>query len=97
MTEKESKLLQDFEEKVLQLTSMYNLLEENYKKLEKTNSELKNQIFELQKENKSIKKDYQNATMAIALSGSHEDSSMTKNKINRLIKEIDQCIAMLSK
>jgi predicted nuclease with TOPRIM domain len=51
MTEKESKLLQDFEEKVLQLTSMYNLLEENYKKLENTNSELKNQISELQEEN----------------------------------------------
>ena len=97
MTEKESKLLQDFEEKVLQLTSMYNLLEENYKKLEKTNSDLKNQINELQEENMSIKKDYQNATMAIALSGSQEDSRMTKNKINRLIKEIDQCIAMLSK
>ncbi|MDC1105529.1 hypothetical protein OAT16_02415 [Prolixibacteraceae bacterium] len=97
MTEKESKLLQDFEGKVNRLTSMYNHLDDKYKTLEEVNQLLQNQIVDLKDQNESLIQDYQNATMAVAFAGSEENSKMTKKKINQLIKEIDQCIAMLSK
>ncbi|QZT36863.1 hypothetical protein K5X82_16750 [Halosquirtibacter xylanolyticus] len=97
MTEKESKLLQGFEQKVNRLTSMYNQLEDKYRKLDEVNRMLQNQIVDLKDQNESLAQDYQNATMAVAFTGSEENSKMTKKKINQLIKEIDQCIAMLSK
>ncbi|QZE14740.1 hypothetical protein K4L44_02450 [Halosquirtibacter laminarini] len=97
MTEKESRLLHDFENKVLRLTSMYSTLQEKYGELERSNQMLRDQINDLQGQNLSLSDDLQNALMADALIGADQGSKMTKKKINQLIKEIDQCIAMLSK
>ena len=47
------------------------------------------QITALKEENKSL-------TIANNLLGSNEGKSITKNKLNRLIKEVDACIDQLS-
>tara|TARA_B100001250_G_C19634390_1_gene715266 strand:- start:2 stop:286 length:285 start_codon:yes stop_codon:yes gene_type:complete len=84
------------EERIAQLL---NKLKENYlliKKLKTENQQfeedsslLKKQILELKKENESLK-------MANSLLGSKESKSITKRKINSIIKEVDFCINQLS-
>jgi len=84
------------EERIVQLL---NKLKENYlliKKLKTENDQfeeqsslLKKQISELKKENESLK-------MANSLLGSKESKTITKRKINSIIKEVDFCINQLS-
>ncbi|MGA1029486.1 MAG: hypothetical protein ACO3SY_02150 [Flavobacteriaceae bacterium] len=84
------------EQKVIELL---NKLKEQHLKisqLETENEQLKSErnafavsISDLKEQNKSL-------TIANNLLGSNEGKHITKNKLNRLIKEVDACIDQLS-
>ena len=81
------------------IIALLNKLKEQHltiSQLEIHNAELKKeqeissaQITTLKEENKSL-------TIANNLLGSNEGKSITKNKLNRMIKEVDACIDQLS-
>lgn len=81
------------------IIALLNKLKEQHltiSQLEIHNAELKKeqeissaQITTLKEENKSL-------TIANNLLGSNEGKNITKNKLNRLIKEVDACIDQLS-
>ena len=91
-----STLEEVLEQKII---ALLNKLKEQHlaiSQLEGHNLELKKekeiisaQITALKEENKSL-------TIANNLLGSNEGKSITKNKLNRLIKEVDACIDQLS-
>jgi hypothetical protein len=96
MTEKQSKLLYMFEDRVRKLISVCDGL-----RLE--NSELKLQIEamqraqnELEETNKTIKVKYDNLKMARIISVKQDDLTGAKDRLSKLVKEVDACIALLN-
>ncbi len=80
-----------------QIINLYENQKEEDKKLKQRNSELADQIALLSKENEELKIKGTNTdltTAFIAASGTNHDA---KIKVNRIVREIDKCIALLNK
>ena len=96
MTEDQSKLLSIFEFKIRQFMLLCDdLKKENddlKKQLEKSEKEYK----EINEENKTIKTKYDNLKMAKMISFETGDFKAAKNRISKLVKEVDKCIALLN-
>lgn len=94
-----------------ELTDIINALEVKFARLaqrldnlEAENNKLKQQVIDTQQEIQQneiqlddIYKKYESLQLANSLLGSDEGRKDTKLKINSLIREIDNCIAQLSK
>lgn len=84
------------EENIIQLL---NKLKDNHLQLRRLgdlNSDLESQKRAMEEELETLKKENQSLKMANNLLGSTEGKTVTKNKINRLIKEVDYCIHQLT-
>ncbi|MFZ8961259.1 MAG: hypothetical protein ACO3JH_00395 [Flavobacteriaceae bacterium] len=84
------------EENIIQLL---NKLKDNHLQLRRLgdlNSDLEAQKRAMEEELETLKKENQSLKMANNLLGSTEGKTVTKNKINRLIKEVDNCIHQLT-
>ena len=96
MTEDQTKLLSIFEFKIRQLMLLCDdLKKENddlKKQLEKSEKDCKGVI----EENKTIKTKYDNLKMAKMISFETGDLKAAKNRISKLVKEVDKCIALLN-
>ena len=71
--------------------------------LKKENSDLKFKLEDLNKEyeevkaeNKAVKVKYDNLKMARIISVKQDDFKGAKNRISKLVKEVDKCIALLN-
>ena len=96
MTEDQTKLLSIFEFKIRQLMLLCD-------DLKKDNEDLKNQLETskqeykgISDENKIIKTKYDNLKMAKMISFESGDLKAAKNRISKLVKEVDKCIALLN-
>jgi len=94
--------MKELSEVVVTLESKVNLLVEEYTKIKTKNEELSALVEELQGKLKvknaeilHLEGKYQRTKVASALSGSDEGVRETKLKINRLVREIDGCIALM--
>ncbi len=84
------------EENIIQLL---NKMKDNHLQLRRLgdlNSDLEAQKRAMEEELETLKKENQSLKMANNLLGSTEGKTVTKNKINRLIKEVDYCIHQLT-
>lgn len=84
------------EQKIIELLNKMKSQHLTISQLTAQNAQLKKEhenlyatILEIKEQNKSL-------TIANNLLGSNEGKSITKNKLNRLIKEVDACIDQLS-
>ena len=94
--------MKELSEVVVTLQGKVNLLVNEYAKIKTKNEELSELIEELQGKLKAknaevlhLGEKYQRTKGASALSGSDEGVRETKLKINRLVREIDGCIALM--
>lgn len=94
---KEETVIASVRDKIKQLgdqkKALKEALEETESKLTSLENELKDReraISDLAEKNKVLR-------MAKSLSGSEDNTSETKYKINELVREIDKCIALLNK
>jgi len=94
--------MKELSEVVVTLQRKVNLLVNEYAKIKTKNEELSELIEELQGKLKAknaevlhLGEKYQRTKVASALSGSDEGVRETKLKINRLVREIDGCIALM--
>ncbi len=81
------------------IIELLNKLKNNHLQLRRyqdLNSELEEQKQRLKEELDDLKAENQSLKIANNLLGSNEGKTVTKNKINRLIKEVDFCIHQLS-
>ena len=83
------------EKKVLSVGKNYRLLNEKYEELQKEHNVLKMKYDEERKKNQVLAEEQKNIKLYSALSGNPEHNRLMKNHINRLIKEVDFCIAEL--
>ena len=96
MTEREILLLGEFKEKINKLINLNVRLKSENSLLVGKLSEAKEQTDLLILQNEILVKKYDNLKLAKSLTGA-DDSRIAKLKIKKIVREIDQCIAMLNK
>lgn len=95
-------MLQDLENNFSELERKIAVLQKNYKTLSQKFSELnieheelKKKYNEERKNSQVLAEEHKNIKLYSAISGNPEHNRLMKNHINRLVKEIDFCIAQL--
>ncbi|MCD1116857.1 V-type ATPase subunit a family protein [Chryseobacterium turcicum] len=85
----------ELEKKILNLQKSNQNLSEKYLELNKEHTELKAKYDEERKKNQVLAEEQKNIKLYSAISGNPEHNRLMKNHINRLVKEVDFCIAQL--
>lgn len=83
------------EKKILAVSKNYQNLNESYLELNKEHEQLKMKYEEERKRNQVLAEEQKNIKLYSAISGNPDHNRLMKNHINRLIKEVDYCIAEL--
>lgn len=83
------------EKKILTVTKKYQDLYTRMIELSDEHEQLKKKFDEEQKKNRVLTEEQKNIKLYSAISGNPEHNRLMKNHINRLVKEIDLCIAQL--
>lgn len=85
----------ELEKKIVLLQKNYRNLTEKYSELSMEHQELKRKYDEERKKSQVLAEEQKNIKLHSAISGNPEHNRLMKNHINRLVKEIDFCIAQL--
>lgn len=95
-------MLRDLEQQFSLLENSIIRLKKDYRQLRNEHAELsglyenmKQKYDDERKKNQELAEEYKNIKMQAALSGNPEHNRLMKNHINRLVKEVDACIAQL--
>jgi hypothetical protein len=97
MTDQEKNLLTNFEFKVKQIIAKHEALKQEKIQLQAKTKDLEESINQLRKENQILEQKYENLKLAKMLIASDDDNKEAKNRIQKLVREIDKCIALLNK
>ena len=97
MTENDRRIMADFEAKLHRLVYEYNQKEEAVQELSRMLEEKENTLKELQMRCQALEKSYNDLKQARIISLSSEGIDATKERISRLVREIDRCIESLKK
>lgn len=97
MTERETLLLNDFKEKLDKLIRYTLKMKSENRLLLEEQALLKEQISLLNTKNEELQRKIEELKFAKSMLGGEENSHEAKIKINRLVREIDKCIALLNK
>ena len=85
----------ELEKKISNLQKNYRILVEKLSELSVEHEDLKKKYDEERKRNQVLAEEQKNIKLYSAISGNPEHNRLMKNHINRLVKEIDFCIAQL--
>lgn len=83
------------DKKIDEIKKKHQILTEKYNTLEIEHQELKHKYDEEKKKSQVLAEEQKNIKLYSAISGNPEHNRLMKNHINRLIKEVDFCIAQL--
>ncbi|WKS94349.1 hypothetical protein [Riemerella columbina] len=83
------------ETKIVELKKDYQKLKAEYDELLASHTHLKERLDEEKKAHQELIEEYKDIKLVSAISGNPEHNRLMKNHINRLVKEIDACIAQL--
>jgi hypothetical protein len=97
MTERETLLLREFKEKLDKLIGFHSKMKSENRLLAEEQERLKDQINLITLKNEELTKKFEDLKFAKSLLGADSESHEAKIKINRLVREIDKCIALLNK
>ena len=96
MTAEEEKILHLFETHVRQLIIKHKDTLEHNKKLNKALTEEKTRVQELEQRIATLEQQYANLKMAKMIEITAAENQAAQKRINKLIREIDKCIALLN-
>ena len=96
MTEKEKQLLSTFEARLRHLIFMHDELKRESTELKQLLSTKENEIQRLQNELTQLNRDYTNLKSATAISLNGGDVNETKQRLSKLVREVDKCNALLN-
>jgi predicted nucleic acid-binding Zn-ribbon protein len=97
MTDQEKSLLANIEFKVKQVIARHEALKEEKRQLIEKSRKLEDSIAQLQQENQALQKKYENLKLAKMLLASEDEAKDAKGRIQKIVREIDKCIALLNK
>ena len=96
MTIQEEQALHRFETRVRQLILSYRELQAENQQLKKAVSDGKAAMEELRRENKALQADYNNLKLARMIAVNSEDQQAANNRLAKILREVDKCIALLN-
>jgi uncharacterized protein YdcH (DUF465 family) len=97
MTEEDNLLLNDLKANTKQLFQQFNQLEEEITTLENKVLSLKSEIELLEKDKLEMSQKNEQLKIATVLLSGVDENRVAKQKINKLVREIDKCVALLNK
>ena len=96
MTDDQKQLLTDFESKVHHLMRMYEELKERNTALNDKLSERNQLVQDTNEEIERLKTRYESLKIARIVSISQDEISGAKERLSKLVREVDKCIALLN-
>ncbi len=95
MTESESTILKQFEDKIYRLRHKYQEAIEQNKKFRDTLQEQATKLQELSQRHSALEQKYNNLKQAKVISLSDAEIDTTRERLAGLVREIDRCIESL--
>ena len=96
MTAQEEQALHLFETRVRQLILSYQKLAQDNQRLQQELVEKQQALDEALAQNQQLNMDYNTLKLARMMTVNGEDLQSAKNRLSRLIREVDKCIALLN-
>lgn len=96
MTEEDKKLLSTFEGKLRHLMYLYNELKKENASLKQLLSEKEEEIACMADRQRELEVRYTNLKMARMISVNDNELRDTKQRLSKLVREVDKCIALLN-
>lgn len=90
-------IIADLRNNIKRIISFYELQKEKNKDLLNKNEELTRSLMAVKKENEELKLKYNNVELAKAITDASGNNHDAKIKMNRIVREIEKCIALLNK
>lgn len=97
IVEEPDDILNSLKERTKQMMTLCDGLKEEKKNLFTTNRELMQKVAKQEKEIDYIKTKFNTLKIAKTVLGTDNDVHETKLRVNRIVREIDKCIALLNK
>jgi hypothetical protein len=97
MTERETFIVRELKDKLDKLIDLHLKTKNENVSLKEELTSTKEHVQELTLQNEELVKNNENLKFAKSLMGADGDSRNAKTKINKIVREIDECIAMLNK
>ena len=95
MTNRYEELINAFEKKLRKLISEYQSLQTQNNKLQAELAQKQESLINAHGEILELRKKNEHLSLANQLSGSGEGRTEAKKQIDRMVREIDQCLALL--
>ncbi len=92
----QNNVVEELKQKVESLIELYENSKQQINHLQEENNKLKNQIKQKDTELANLKEKYSRLELAKSIASS-ETTHDAKIKINRIVREIDNCISLLNK
>ncbi|RUT80027.1 hypothetical protein [Ancylomarina longa] len=97
MVQESSEIIISLKNRITELISLYQKSKEEKESLIHEKIELMEQIESLNRINEELNHQYNTLKLAKTLAANSDDSHQAKLKINRIVREIDKCIALLNR
>lgn len=97
MTSFQEEIIENIRTKFNKVFAMYKTEKEKREETERHAKELEELVKIKEMELKEIKTKYNNLRLAKSILHQHEDSQDARVEINKIVREIDKCIALLNK
>lgn len=97
MENKNSDTLVLLRDKIKRIINLFEASKEKCRLLEQQKTDLQEEITKLKQEKETLTIQYNNLKVAKTLETSLDSSHDAKLKVNRIVREIDKCIALLNK
>jgi hypothetical protein len=96
MTEESLLLVKELKEKIRLVFGEFEKLDKRNEDLQQEISTLKNKIRLLEEERGLLGTKYENLRLAKTIESGYGDNRLVRQKINKLMREIDNCVALLN-
>lgn len=96
MTDEEKKQLSDFETSLRHLIYLYDKLRRDYASLQQLLQEKEEALGKLSTDYNALNQSYADLKSAMTMSLDGGDVRQTKQRLSKIVREVDKCIAMLN-
>lgn len=97
MNDNYNMIINELKQNIYKIISLYKEEIEKNKDLTDELNEIRKELIDEVEKNKNIEKKYEVLKMAKSLSGEDVASQEAKIKLNKIIREVDNCIALVNK
>jgi len=97
MNTKHNEILSNLRDKIKSIISLYEHEREKTRRLSAEKEELKDEVKLLEIKMKELETKYNNAILAKSIVASESNAHDARIKVNRIVREIDKCIALLNR